>query len=166
MIAVDPRRMALSSRQDDQGRAQRVEAIQIMARGVCRGTKDQGADPPQPADCWCRGDIQRCHAETLYRNEMILALLALERAGFVVLRLPSSDETAALIERELAPTVAPLVAAEVAALNALADVVEQVPAHVLAAAARDSGELVEDLDKATDPEFAVPAAKRIESFHQ
>ena len=56
----------------------RIEAVKAMARGIC---SSQG---PRPA-CVCAGDMKHCLALPIYGDLAISALLALERAGFMLL---------------------------------------------------------------------------------
>lgn len=57
-------------------RRRRVEAVEIVARAICR------ASGPAP-DCLCRGDKARCHAAQLYASFAVPAVVALERAGML-----------------------------------------------------------------------------------
>lgn len=65
----------------------RVRAVQVIARGIC------GSSGPKPG-CFCRGDVARCHARTLYEDYAVAAVLALQKDGIVLLPMPKAEKAA------------------------------------------------------------------------
>ena len=57
-----------------------------MAKGICQNFG------PKPG-CFCGQSDRKCHATILYHDFAMYALLALEKNGFAVLKLPDIDFT-------------------------------------------------------------------------
>jgi hypothetical protein len=62
--------------------AQRGDVVSAIAVGLCRSHLRRDPDLP----CLCDRAGRRCHADTIYRNEAISVLLALEARGFEIRR--------------------------------------------------------------------------------
>jgi hypothetical protein len=60
--------------------AQRIDTVSTIAIGLCRSHMRRDPDLP----CLCDRPGRTCHAPTIYRNEAVSVILALEKAGFVV----------------------------------------------------------------------------------
>ena len=62
----------------------RIDAVKVMARALCAG---QGPEPK----CICNGSDRHCYSLALYGDYAISAILALEKAGFII--LPPMENT-------------------------------------------------------------------------
>lgn len=56
----------------------RQAVAEIIARGICAGQRGAGRA------CFCAGNLKACHAQWLYIDFAVAAVIALERAGYTV----------------------------------------------------------------------------------